>query len=139
MKVYKFQNKQQAKVYAIFTVIGMALSIIIFSSLDIYIDASIASLLISILGVISITVSIKNASKEFEEIKIDENNVKLYFINKLKKPLEIQKSDLYVENIKEQLVYKKLTTSEFIGRVYKNRLEEPEKWHQLIESFKLLH
>tara|TARA_B100000768_G_scaffold110141_1_gene102110 strand:+ start:18 stop:434 length:417 start_codon:yes stop_codon:yes gene_type:complete len=132
MKSFKFVNKQQAKTYSIFTIISVILAIFIFSNLDTFINKHVAYLLVTILSFISIMVSVKKAGKEFVEIVIENESVKFYYFNKMKAPFIISKREISISLENDKLEFKNLKSGEFIGRVYKNRIEEVAKWDDLL-------
>lgn len=104
--------------------------------MDVLINRSVAALLIAIFGGISAILTIKRLSKEFEEIIIEEGEkIKLYFFNKAKRPKVTTRAELQVKAGKETLEFREKETEAFIGRVYKNRMEEPERWEELRDSF----
>lgn len=133
MKSYKFLNKQQAKTYSIFTIISVILAIIIFSNLGTFLNKSFAYLLLSILSFISIMVSIKQASSQFSEIIIEEEKIKFFYLNKMKAPLVLLKKQVKMDIHSNKIEFQNLITNSSIGRAYRNRLVESDKWDELIE------
>lgn len=133
MQVFRFFNKQQTKTYMVFTIISIVLSIFIFSNLDShYINIHLAYLFVVILSFISIMYSIKQASRSFEEIIIEEKSIKFYFFNKMKKPISTFIDELDIQQDNNKITIKNKESKELIGEAFKNRLENIEKWDELI-------
>ncbi len=136
MKAIRFTNKRQTKSFTIFTAIAIILSILIFSNLDVYINKQIAYFLITILSFFSILSAVKKAGKEFEEIIIDEENLKFYFQNKMKDSLLVSKSQISITMINDSIIdIKNKTSKKLIGRVNKNNLENITDWDVLLDFF----
>lgn len=135
MKAFRFKNKPQTNTYTIYTLIAVALSIVIFSGLDIYINKQVAYLLVTILSSISLYSAIKKAGKEFEEIMIQENDIKFYFQNKMKEPLTIPRAKVSAIFLEDTIEFSNEELKKIIGRAYKNKLENEEDWESLIASF----
>jgi len=139
MKSYKFYNKQDVKMYTIFTILGVILSITIFSNMmDSSLKRSFAYLFVTILSFISIMVSIKQSSKQFSEIVIDDEKIKFYFQNKMKSPLTLPKKEVAIINYDDIVEFRDLSNN-FIGKAYKNKIVESEKWNELCESIDRFH
>jgi|GEM_PF-6268878 len=134
MKVYKFLNKNLANTYVIIACVVTVLSVTMFLNLDIHINTSYAFLVASILSYISIMIAVKKASTEIEEIIVDNDVAKIYFFNKKKKPqlFSINEISLKINDEKVELLK---PTDELIGVIYKNRLEQPNQWDELICIF----
>lgn len=134
MKVFKFLNKKQARTYLIMTCVCVVLTISIFLNLDIHVNTSDAFLVASILSYISIMIAVKKASTEIEEIIIDNDVAKIYFFNKKKKSLLFPISEISLKINGEKVEFFK-STDELIGVIYKNRMEQPDQWDDLILIF----
>lgn len=135
MKAFRFKNKQQTNTYTIYTLIAAALSIFIFSGLDIYINKQVAYLLVTILSSISIMSAIRKANKEFEEIMIHENVIKFYFQNKIKEPLIIPKSKVSTLVLNETIEFSNEESKKVIGIAHKSKIESERDWENLIMYF----
>jgi hypothetical protein len=134
MKAFRFKNKPQTNTYTIYTLIAVALSISIFSGLNLYINKQVAYLLVTILSSISIYSAIKKAGKEFEEIMIQESDIKFYFQNKMKEPISIPKTKISVKLVSDILEFENKETKKIIGQAHKNKLENEGDWEVLISS-----
>lgn len=135
-KIFRFKNKQQTNTYTVYTLIGVALSILIFSGLDVFINKQVAYLLVTILSSISIMSAIRKANNEFEEIIIQENEIKFYFQNKMKEPLTISKMEIFVKVLEDTIELKNKETENTIGKAHKNKLENQYDWDKLTSCFK---
>ena len=52
----------------------------------------------------------------------------------MKTPLILSKKEVKIDLYNDKIEFQNLITNSFIGRAYKNRILEPEKWNELIES-----
>jgi hypothetical protein len=138
MKAFRFKNKPQTNTYTIYTLIAVALSIFIFSGLDIYINKQVAYLLVTILSSISIYSAIKKAGKEFEEIMVIENDIKFYFHNKMKEPLIIPKAKVSAIVSEGTIEFSNAESKKIIGTAYKDKLENESDWEGLVIHFQPL-
>lgn len=135
MKVFRFSRKEQVKLFTGLTIVSVIFSIILFASLDhMIINQSIALLIVSIFSFISLQMSIKKASKVFEEIIIHEDNIKFYFVNKAKKSLEKKLSEILVKDNSEYIEIFDVSSNQLIGKAYKNKIEKPDMWPRLREE-----
>ena len=132
MKVFKFKNKQQTDTYTIYTVIAAVLSIFIFFNLNIYINKAVAYLLVTIVSSLSILFSMKKASKEFVEISFQENNIKFNFLNKLKEPISVCKSEISAVILDDSIEFTNVPLGKIIGIAYKFKLEEGSDWDEFL-------
>lgn len=137
MRAFRFSTKGQAKTYTFFTIISVIIGVFIFSNLDNFtISSSLAYLIVSIISFISIMVSIKKASRTFEEIIIDGNKVSFYFANKLKDKVVIDIDGISSIEKENLIEIRERQTDVFIGRGYKNRIEDKDKWDLLLKCLK---
>ncbi len=133
MRAFRFKNKPQTNTYTIYTLIAVGLSIFIFSGLDVYINKQIAYLLVAILSFISIMSAVKKAGKGFEEIIVQENDIKFYFNNKMKEPLLISKTMVSVLFSEDNVEFTNNESKKVIGYAYKSKLENQDDWEELIK------
>lgn len=134
MMRFRFIPKTQIAIY-VTLIIGAVLALIAMFNFNksyyrymIYIYSVIA-----ILSYFLIQKSIKEAAKTFREIIVDEDKLSLTFQNKNKKKLEKQKSEVFYTSDEEKLEIWDKSSNELIGRAYKNRIEEKDRWRILIE------
>ncbi len=134
MKTFEFKQQQQQNIiYYLFTVIGGIIAIIILSNgMDNSFKRTIYYGIVSIISFISIMINIKQASKEFIKIEIEDESIKFLFRNRNKKALYILKSEISILVFNERIEYKKKAKKELIGIAYKNRIADIEKWMDLI-------
>lgn len=132
MKAIRFKNKSQTNTYNRYTIIAVVLSILIFSGLDVYINKQVAYLLVTILSAFSIYSAIKKASKEFEEIIINESSMKFYFQNKMKEPISISKENIAISIDGEIIKFDNVETKQIIGQANKSKLENDSDWETLL-------
>ncbi len=137
MESFRFSQKRNKKIsnYAIGIIAGMVLSILIFRNTDIGINKPLMYLIISVVSLISILSAAKKAAKEFEEIIIEGSQVKFYFLNKMKDMLKLDRSDVLakVDGEKVEFLYK--STGLSIGSSNKEKMEESERWDNLLAHF----
>lgn len=133
MKAFRFKNKQQTSSYTIYTLIAVVLSIFILSNMDIYINKPVAYLLVSVLSSVSLLAAIKKASKEFEEIAFQENNIKFYFQNKMKQPLSFKKLEVSTVILDDTIEFTDIKLDKLIGKAHKIKLEEGYDWNELLK------
>ncbi len=137
MQEFKFSTKGQAKTYGVFTVISAIIAIFVFSNwYGVNISSSVAFLIASIISFISLMMSIKKASKTFEEIIIDGNKVSFYFANKLKDNIIKDIDNISSIEKENHIEIIERHTNVFIGRGYKNRIEDKDKWDLLLKCLK---
>ncbi len=135
MKIFKFSNKHQAKTFTFFTVLSVATSIYIFSSLDeLMISPSVAYLLVSILSFVSIMFSIRRAGKMFDEIIVDGEKVEFYFANKMKYKLQTEVSKVRLIESNDVIKIEDKLTGKLIGIAHKSSIET-EKIDELLTCF----
>lgn len=140
MEAFRFSTKGQAKSYIIPTVLSVIIGIFIFLYRHkIKISPSIAYLIAAIISFISLMISIKEASKTFEEIIIDNEKVSFYFSNKLKSKIIIDITEVSLVETESLIKIIEKRRGILIGRVYKNRIENREKLEKLIECFNNNH
>ena len=132
MKVFKFSKKTQTKLFTGLTLVAVIFSILIFSSIDrLIINQGVALLIVSVFSFVSLLLSIRKASKIFEEIIIHEENIRFYFVNKAKKNLEMKRSEIKVIVHKDIIEIVDLSTNQLIGKAYQNKIEDPDLWERL--------
>lgn len=136
MKTFRFLHEKYLNSYSIYTLIAVALSIFIFIGLNIYISKAFAYLLVSILSFCSIMTAVRKASREFEEIVINEGNIKFYFQNKMKEPLSIAKSEISIVIVDDSIVFTNIKSGKLIGKAYKIKLEQGYDWEELLKCIK---
>ncbi len=134
MKAFRFSHKPQLKVYILFTILALAFSILIFTKLNQYVNIRLLFLFSSIASSISMYITIKKASKEFEEIMILEDEIKFYFQNKMKDPILLSKKNVKVTVLEDKIEFIKIDSSKIIGTAHKNKLENSEEWKKLVLS-----
>lgn len=139
MESFKFLKKQQAKTYTIFTVISILLTIFMLSNLETFVNKEVAYLFVVILSSISMWISIKKASREFEKIIIDDEEIRFFFINKMKAPLILPKNKIKIDIYDSKIEFYNLIKDNLIGRVYKNRIIGIQKWNNLIKELSHLN
>ncbi len=134
MEVYRFKNdkSKEVKTYTVAVIVGLIFSIILFSGTSFSINPSILYLLATIVSAISIIIEIKKSGKEFKEIMIEEDYIKFYFFNKMKDALVIDKKDILVKIDEEKIEFENKSASSQIGRSYKNKMEDIQRWDELI-------
>jgi hypothetical protein len=52
----------------------------------------------------------------------------------MKSPLILSKTEVRIDLSNDEIEFTNLITNKYIGNAYKNRIAEPEKWDDLIES-----
>lgn len=134
MEAYRFKNKKNKEVknYTIAVIAGLIFSILIFSGTDFSIRPSILYLLAAVVSAIAIIIAIRKSGKEFEEIIIEEGRIKFYFFNKMKDALVIDKKDVSVKVDEEKIEFENKSTGSQIGKSYRNKMEEFERWDDLV-------
>ena len=137
MKTIKFTNKQQRSNLTWYAVITSAAAVLVFTGFNIGINKSFLYLIASIVSFIAIMKYAKNARFSFEEIQIYEDSYKIYFFNKMKDPQTLKKVEVVVNIEPEKVVFTEKSTGNLVGSAFKNAMEEPEKWHELIESLSI--
>lgn len=136
MKIFKFINKKHGTTNVIFIIAYVIIGYLIFSGVKSnYFNTHVAFLIVAILSFISVIRSVRKASLEFSEILIDDNVAKLYYFKVTKKPSVVKIKDIRIKlnDIKVELFNK--TSDILIGRAYKNKIEDTDKWNELIKCF----
>lgn len=137
MQVFKFSTKEQGRVYSILTTISVILGIIfLFQWSNIRIDSAFAFMIVSIISFISLMKSIKKASKTFAQIEIDGNEIVFYFSNKMKNKVIKDINEIILIDKTEFLEIKSKKEGEYIGKAFKNRMKDIDKWSTLIKLLK---
>lgn len=136
MQVFKFSTKEQGRPYSILTTISIILGIILFFQWNnIRIDSAFAFMIVSIISFISLIKSIKKASKTFAQITINGNEIVFYFSNKMKNKVIKDASEIILID-KTEFFEIKSKKGEYIGKGYKNRIKDIDKWGILIKLLK---
>lgn len=137
MEAFRFKNKKskEIKAIAIASIVGVIFSVLIFSETDFVIEPHILYLLATIVSFVLVMAAIKKAGKEFEEIIIEGDYVKFYFFNKMKDVLKVNKDDILVKVDEEKIEFENKSTGYQIGKSYKNKIEESERWDELVSCF----
>lgn len=129
MKVFKFSKINQVKKNVFISILLVVIFLLAFILLDNYIRRSYVFLILTLS--LSAVLKIRKASVELEEIIVDDDIIKLYFFNKMKKPVRIQKVDVNITYKDSELIFRKLGSLEFIGKAYKDVIEEVDQWDDL--------
>jgi|GEM_PF-5092762 len=77
---------------------------------------------------------LKQTNKQFSEIIFEDEKIKFFFFNQMKSPLILSKTEVRIDLSNDEIEFTNLITNKYIGNAYKNRIAEPEKWDDLIES-----
>lgn len=137
MQIFKFSTKEQGRVYSILTTISIVLGIILlFQWNNIRINSAFAFMIVSIISFISLMKSIKKASKTFAQIEIDGNEIVFYFSNKMKEKIIKDINEITLIDKTEYFEIKSKKEGEYIGKAYKNRIKDLDKWSTLIMLLK---
>ena len=80
--------------------------------------------------------SIKKASKTFAQIEIDRNEIVFYFSNKMKEKIIKDINEITLIDKTEYFEIKSKKEGEYIGKAYKNRIKDLDKWSTLIMLLK---
>ena len=135
MKVYRFKSTVTQTSLAISTAIGVVISFFIFNNTDIYISKEAAYLVVSLLSLASVWLSIKRAGKEFEEVLIfDNEEVKLFFHNKMKTPITLSKRQIDLIVSEDKVEFFRRNENIFVGRAIKTALEGGYDWSDFLAS-----
>lgn len=136
MKIFKFTNRKQRKKNVIFILFSVLLGFFLFSAIKRSVfDTHVAFLIVSIFSFISVRVSARKASFEISEMLIEKGVVKLYYFKTTKNALIVEIKDIKVEYDDNKIELFKKETSLFLGRAHKYKIEDIEKWKELINIF----
>ncbi len=133
MNTYKFRNDKQNNLkFNLITLSAAVIAIIILLSINIKINKYLLYLTLSIIGFIHTMNLIKTASGKFEKIIIQNDSIKLYFFNKMKKPVATTKNKLVVSVTEDEIIFKNTETNLIIGRVLKLEMIDNSTWDKLM-------
>lgn len=134
MNTYKFLNKKESANILWMLVIVSIFSVMLISNYNIGINKSLAYFFVSLIAFIKMINHVKKTNKTFEEIIVMENSFKLCFLNKMKKPLTINKNEVEIIFNEKEIIFNNKETKKIIGMAYKMNIEESEKWSELVNS-----
>ena len=133
MNTFIFRNERQNNLkFNLITLATAVVAITILLSIDVKINKHLLYLVFSIIGFIHTMKLIKTASGKFEKIMIQDDSIKLYFFNKMKKPVVTPKNRLIVSVTEEEIILKNTETNLIIGRVLKLEMIDNSKWDTLL-------
>lgn len=123
MKGIKFKYKNMNKPYSYFSIIGIILSVFLFTSLDKgLISPSLGYFIVSIISSYLLFKSIKKASKLIEEIIFDSQSIEFVFLNKMKNRYNTKIENILVIIKDDSFEFKELSSGFKIGSVLKSSL-----------------
>jgi hypothetical protein len=133
MSTYKFRNsKQNNFTFNLITVSTAVIATTILLSVDMKINKYVLYLVFSVIGFIHTMRLIKTAGGKFEKIIIENDKIKLYFFNKMKKPIIISKNELIISVTEEEILFKNSETDLPIGKVLKLDIIDNSMWNPLL-------
>ena len=135
MKTFKFINKI-SKVVVCFGIITGILGILLFIKVDIAINKMYLFFFFSLLTYLVFKLFSKKGKITIVKIMIEQSFIQVNFVVNTYEALKIDRDNVDISALENEIIFKN-KTGKIIGMAYKDKMEEPEKWNELISALSL--
>ena len=132
MIVFKFKIEKKDRIKGTFIVIIITItSMLVFTNLDIGIRKSFLYLISAIFAFLFSRYIINKTKNMVEDLHIEGENFKFYFFNKMVNNISLTKGTFEIEIENSKIIV--FNNKRVKAVLYKDGMEEPERWNDLIQ------